>query len=72
MPMPAVATLLYRDLVESAGFRYTCLVIGVMSMSTVFLTVGIIVQDEMEKAPNKKKSKRPLRIAPVTSRRSAG
>ena len=42
----SVILISFRDLEESAAFQYACLVIGVMSMSTVFATVAVLAMPE--------------------------
>ena len=57
--LASVIVLSYKDLSSSTIFRLICLVIGVMSMSTVFITVGVIAWEDMPKARRKE-----TRVAP--------
>ena len=44
--LASVILLSFRDLDHSAWTQYACLAIGLMSMSTVFMTVAIIAMPE--------------------------
>ena len=51
----SVVLISFRDLAESPVFQYVCLIIGVMSMSTVLATVAIIYGP---RTPSKQRIKR--------------
>ena len=69
----SVILMSWRDLegddVEASVFRIACLVVGVMSMSTVLMTMGVIAIDSVKDAQKVKKEKKkrrekPRRVAP--------
>jgi hypothetical protein len=62
--LASVVLLSFRDLSESVAFQYAGLAIGLMSMSTVFATVGIIATQQQREQRQHAAGTRIARVAP--------